>query len=199
MRDDWRTRLRRIIAETPGLTMKGLSLKAGLNASTVRTLLTRGSSPTAETLIAVANALGVSPNYLLTGDEGSVVSIPIVGIASGGEGWVPIEDGGNGSVEFELGAHDTIAIEVRGNSMSPVYRSGDVLICHRQFGSNADNLIGLDCVMRTTEGNHYVKILNRGSRTGRFNLRSYDPSERDIEDVALTWIAPVRWVKRGGR
>lgn len=199
MAEDWRERLRRIIAETPGLTMKGVSLKTGLNASTVQTLLTRGSSPTAETVISIANALGVSPSYLLTGEESARISIPIVGMVSAGEGWVPIEDGGQSPVEFDLGSHDTIALEVRGNSMSPVYRHGDVLICARQFGSNADNLIGLDCVMRTTDGHHYVKILQRGSRTGRFNLRSYNPAEQDIEDVSLAWVAPVRWIKRGAR
>lgn len=128
--------------------MKALSLKAGLPAATVHNMLKRGHAPSVDAFAAVAAALGVSPSYLLTGDEGGLITIPIVGTVSAGEGWVPIEDGGQDPIEFDLGSHDTIALEVRGNSMAPVYRNGDVLICHRQFGSNADNLIGLDCLMR---------------------------------------------------
>jgi len=60
-------------------------------------------------------------------------------------------------------------------------------------------MIDLDCVIRTADGQHYVKILKRGSRPGRFHLKSYNPAEDDIEDVALSWVAPVAWIKRGVR
>lgn len=199
MATDWRTRLKSLIDETPGLTMKGLSLKAGLHASTVQSILTKGTAPSVENFLAICQAMGITPAQLLEGSERSKLTIPVVGVVSAGEGWTPFDDNTNEAVEFELGAHDTIAVEVRGDSMAPVYRNGDVLICHRRYGPNADNLIGLDCIVRTAKGENYVKILKRGSRHGRFNLKSYNPVVDDIEDVPLAWAAPVAWIKRGAR
>lgn len=198
---DWRERLKKLIEGTPGLTMKSISLKANLSPSTLHSIISKGASPSVDNFLAICDAIGVSPTELLMGDRQSSVSIPIVGFVSAGEGWTPI-DGATGHddrVEFDLGAHDTIGIEVRGDSMAPVYRHGDFLVCYRQFGSNADNCIGLDCVVQTADRRHFVKILKRGSRPGRFNLKSYNPVVDDVEDVALAWVAPVAWIKRGAR
>lgn len=202
MADDWRTRLKQVIDRTPGLSMKAVSLKAGLGATAIHDILERGSDPKVSTVLAICNALNISPAALLWGDDSATnASIPLVGFVSAGEGWTPI-DGAAGpydAIDFDLGAHDTIGLEVRGDSMAPVYRNGDFLICYRQFGPNADNCIGLDCVIRTADHRHYVKILKRGSRPNRFNLKSYNPVADDIEDVALAWAAPVAWIRRGAR
>lgn len=198
MSENWRQRLKFILDETPGLTMKALSLKANLSPSTVHSILTKGASPSIDNFIAICTALGVSPSELLDGEVTPRLSIPIVGFVSAGEGWTPIDNATSpeDKIEFDLGAHDTIGIEVRGDSMSPVYRNGDFLVCYRQFGPNADNCIGLDCVVRTADNRHFVKILKRGSRPGRFNLKSYNPLVDDVEDVALSWAAPIAWVRR---
>ena len=181
--------------------MKALSLKANLSPSTVHSIVSKGASPSIDNFLAICAALGVSPAQLLEGEFRQTKSIPIVGFVSAGEGWTPIDHatGPEDKIEFDLGAHDTIGIEVRGDSMSPVYRNGDFLICYRQFGPNADNCIGLDCVVRTADNRHFVKILKRGTRPGRFILKSYNPLVDDIEDVALSWSAPVAWVRRGAR
>lgn len=178
--------------------MKGLSLKAGLHASTVQSILTKGASPSIDNFLSICEAMGVSPSALLEGEHSSV-SIPLVGLVSAGEGWNPVDGETSDAIEFEVGAHDTIALEVRGDSMSPVYRNGDHLICYRQFGPNADNCIGLDCVLRTADNRNFVKILKRGSRPSRFTLKSYNPLVDDIEDVALQWAAPIAWIKRAAR
>lgn len=197
MTSDWRFRLKRLIDETPGLSMKALSLKAGMHASSVHNIVKRGHAPSIDNFLAICKALQVSPAVLLGGDETPTISIPVVGIVSAGEGWQPVEGATNGDhVDFDLGAHDTIGLEVRGDSMAPVYRSGDFLICYRQFGPHSDNCVGLDCVVRTADNRHFVKILKRGSRPGRFNLKSYNPVVDDIEDVALAWVAPVAWIRR---
>lgn len=199
MTEDWRTRLKKMIDETPGLTMKSLSLKAGLHASTLQSILKRGASPSVDNFVAIAKALGVSPIRLLEGDERFRLSVPVVGIVgAAGEGWQPVDEAhASDEVGFDLGSHDTVAFEVRGDSMAPVYRNGDFLICSRQYGPHADNLIGKDCLIKTAKNECFVKILKRGSRTGRFNLKSYNPVHDDIEDVTLQWVAPVVWIKRG--
>jgi len=199
MAEAWRLKLKALIDETPGLTMKAVSVKAGLHPSTLQAILTKGASPSIENFLAICRALNISPALLLGGEDQGPLRVPVVGIVSAGEGWVQTDELAGEAIEFDLGAHDTIGLEVRGDSMAPVYRNGDFLICHRQFGPNADNCIGLDCVIKTASGQNFVKILRRGSRPARFNLRSYNPAVEDIEDVALAWAAPVAWIKRGTR
>ena len=198
MIDTWRQRLQKIIDETPGLTMKGIALKAGLSASTLHNILKRGATPSVDHFLEICRVVGVGPAELLTGISEPRLQIPIVGIVDADERWSPVDPGGRG-VGFDVGSHDTIGIEVRGDAMAPVYRDGDFLVCYRQFGPHADNCIGLDCVVRTAAGDHFVKILKRGTRPNRFNLKSYNPVADDIEDVAIAWAAPVAWIKRGTR
>lgn len=201
MTEDWRKRAARLMVEQ-GLTMKALSLRAGMSAATVHTWFrgaggSRAVSPSIDNFIAIAEALGVSPEYLLTGGEAPRFLVPVVGIASAGEGWTAQPDTSADPLEMEIGDGDPVAIQVRGDSMSPVYRNGDTLVCHRRGGRYADNLIGKDCVVLTATGEGYVKILRRGSRPGVYALKSYNPTFEDIEDVALRWVAPVIWIKRG--
>lgn len=199
MPTSWRARLKQLIAETPGLSMKRLSLKAGLSESGIRDIISRGTSPSIDTFVSIAEALGIEPAVLLQGDDRFALKIPLIGKASHGEKWKPVAGAKIEPVELEMRDHDVIAIEVDDDTMAPVYRTKDVLICHRRSGRNAQNLIGQDCVVRTGGGEHYVKILKKGSRHGIFNLKSYNPLVDDIEDVGLDWAAPIVVIRRGAR
>lgn len=156
-----------------------------------------GSDPTIDNFLAICKGLGVSPSQLLEEGESFAPSIAVVGYVSGGEGWTPVDANTAETVELDIARVDTIAVEVRGDSMSPVYRSGDKLICQRHYGPHLDNFIGRDCVIQTRDGDHFIKILKRGTKPNRMTLKSYNPLVDDIEDVAIAWAAPVLWVKRG--
>lgn len=195
-KDSWRDRLTVIAAEFPG-KRKGLSLAARLNETALRDILERGSVPKLDSFLAICKAAHVDPATVLFGDEPQRIEIPVKGIASAGEGWTPAGDGTIDYLQFDLERDETLAIEVRGNSMAPVYRNGDFLICRKQ-GRAFDNLIGLDCAVLTNDGKGYVKILARGTRPGRFNLKSYNVVNKDIENVQLAWVAPIIWIKRTG-
>ena len=199
MKRDWRTRLRQLIDETPGLTMKGLSLQAGLSETAVRDALERDRTPSVENFVKIARALGITVEQLLEGDKGAVLEIPVVGIVEGGEGWTEVSQGAGGTVSFEIGEYDAIGLEVRGESMSPVYRNGDFLICYRRAARNAHNLIGHDCVVRTADGRNLVKILKKGARPQTYTLKSYNPLHEDIENVSLEWVAPIAWIRRASQ
>lgn len=180
--------------------MKALSKKAGLSPGYLSGIIKTGRVPSIEHFIAISEAAGVEPGWLLMGDEQFRIKIPIVGVASAGEAWSPVASNKPNNLEFELGnGFDVIGIEVRGDAMAPVYRDQDFLVCQRRMGAYADNLIGVDCAVRTTRGAHYLKILQKGARPHTFNLRSYNPAARDIESVQLEWVAPVVWIRRGGR
>lgn len=195
METGWRKRLQQVIDESEGLSMKALSLRAGLGPGAVHDVLKRGMTPSVENFIAIAEAAGVEPGWLLRGDDRFAIQIPLIGKVSG-EKWV--QDAKADSIGFDLDDPAPIGFEVQDASMAPVYRRGDMLVCHRRAGKYVENLIGTDCVVKTVTGEGYVKILQRGSRIGRYNLRSYNPLFNDIEDVVLEWAAPIAWIKRGG-
>lgn len=176
--------------------MKALSLRAGLSESAVRDILNRGHSPNIDTLVALADALGVSPVWLLEGSEKPRLKIPAVGIASSDEVWAPADAKSSAIFDVVGPGQDLVSVRVEGNGLSPTYRHGDELLCRRHSGGFIDNLIGLDCLLMTADGERYIKILARGSSPGLFNLRSFNPLVRDIENVAVAWAAPVLMVKR---
>lgn len=200
MNGSWRQRLQRCLEEKTELNMKGVSLAAGLNETAVRDVLERGRTPSVDNFIAIATAVGVSPSWLLEGEEPPLVRVPIIGEVSAGEAWQPVDDLAPGAslevAEFSIAGADPIGIRVRGNSMMPVYRNGDTLIASRMHGASIENALNRDCIVRTAEGEAYVKIVKRGSRPGTFTLRSYNPAYDDIIDVRLEWVAPVKWINR---
>lgn len=179
--------------------MKALSRRAGLNDGYVSEMIAKGSKPTIEAFLALAEAAGVSPEWLLTGESASTVRLPIIGVSSAFEAWTPTVDGKRSPFEADLHGYDMVAIEVRGDAMAPVYRDQDILICQRRAGKFLQNLVGLDCVVETAKGERFVKILQKGSRPNVYSLRSYNAAVKDVENVALAWAAPVIWIRRGGR
>lgn len=128
--------------------------------------------------------------------------IPIVGYVGGGDRFTPVDDHAPGAaiehVSLSLGDENQVAVRVRGPSMSPVYRDGDVIIGVRLTSRSLANAINLDCIVMTADGDGYVKRVLKGTKPGRFRLRSYNPDYADIEDVAIAWAAPVSWVGRRG-
>lgn len=176
--------------------MAEASRKAGLGDTTIRDVFKRDRDPSIETFLKIADALGVPAAYLLEGDKRYIPKIPFIGYASAGEGWCPVEDLSD-TLEARIIDKDPIAIGIQGNSMAPVYRDGDVLICSKIDGANISNWIGHDCAVYTEDGDSYIKILKRGTEHGLYTLRSYNHvAYPDIEDVLLKWAAPIMWVKR---
>jgi phage repressor protein C with HTH and peptisase S24 domain len=189
------------LIDEKGTNATQLAKDAGLGQRSVANILDGSSqSPRENTLRAIAAALGVSATRLLTGAEDARVQVPIVGIASAGDGWTPVDTDYDEAADFVLGAADMMAIEVRGDSMHPVYRNGDLLICRREPAKNIANQVGKDCVVQTIKNEHFVKKLTRSptSPRGFYTLLSYNTATEPIYDVALAWAAPILWVKRRG-
>ncbi len=195
---DWRDRLKKIIRDR-GLNNKALSLAAGLGETAVRDMLdkTKVASPRLDTVVAVAEQLGMTLTELLEGQAAHGRRVPIIGYVAAGEGWYPFEnDGPIDEAELTLPNGQAVGLVVRGDSMAPVYRDGDVLIGTKRSTTNAHNLIGTDCIIETQKGARYVKFLTTGTQRGKFNLRSYNPVHVDIENVDIAWAAPISMVIR---
>lgn len=176
------------------LDMKELSLLAGLGETAVRDALKRTGDVKASTLQAIADALGLSLSELYEGDEALFQRIPMVGYLSADEQWKALDE--REPIELRLDG-EALAIEVRGNALlAGGYRHGDLIIGVRHVSGRYDNYIGLDCIVQTEDGERYIKYLARGTMRGRYNLRSYNPAEKDVENVQLQWVAPISWIRR---
>lgn len=102
------------------------------------------------------------------------------------------DEDGAGWVDAPPGTpYDVEAVEVRGDSMLPLYKSGAVLYYSKQLPP--ENMLGEQCVVRLADGRVLVKVLRHGSAKGLYTLLSLNAP--DIEDVAVEWAAPIDWIK----
>ena len=162
------------------------------------------AQPRGDAFSRMSQAFGVNEWWLRTGEGTRSCQLPVIGRLSAGEQWIALPDGALAAkhVDFDLGREDFFAIEVQGVSMSPAYRDGDMVICSRHLlsdfrGADLAKYRRRDCAVKTVDGAGYLKFIIPGRTDGLFTLRSYNPDYPDIENVALQWIAPVVWIRRG--
>lgn len=186
-------RIREIIGSE---SVRSFANRAGVNNSTLRSVL-NGTSPTAETLLFIAKAAGVSVDWLLTG-EGERTRDGLA-LSNGRESWVTFPlytaraAAGSGAVNeagfpspglaFDpaLAAHllntsprSLAGLYVAGDSMEPTFGDGDVLIINTS-------------IERITGDAIYVLVVDEGCivkritclTDGRLVLRSDNPNYAD--------------------
>ena len=196
--DHWSKRLLKALS-WKGWSQRELARRAGLDEQKVyKYLQGKVDQPRGDTLLRLADTLGVTESWLRYEVGSAVINIPVVGRVASGENFVPFDDapmgGGYEELVFNLVDPDPIAVEVRGESMLPVYRPGDYLICSRRRGTDMQEALDKDCVLKTTENEGYIKKLVHGSRANTYTLVSYNAAP--IENQTLLWAAPIVWVKR---
>lgn len=205
---DWRDSLRQEM-KRQGLTPKQLSLAAGQGETYVRDILEDRdgkppNEPRAKALAEIARVLGMTLQKLYEGIDATHQKITIIGNISDDDHWLPRKktSADAGDLELRIDGGEPVALEVLGKGLVGAgYRHGDLLIGAKRVGANADNLLGLECIIMTEKGDRYVKHLMRGNVRGTFNLRAHDdPSGLDdIVNVRVAWVAPIEWVRRGGK
>ena len=186
-------RLKEIMKEK-GVTQERLASLIGAHPITISKLV-RGKMRLSDKWIEkISSALEVPPTELFAERQ----TIPIVGyVGAGAEIW-PIDDHapGAGLDEVELPwpvGENAVAVIVRGQSMHPVYREGDIII-YEERHEDPTHLIARECVVRLTDGRTFIKELAPGSKPGHFTLLSWNAPP--IHDAPVAWAAPVRYVKR---
>lgn len=194
---EWARRLERAFRRT-GWTKRELQRRSGVPYDNINKYL-RGevSQPRGDQIERLAQALEISALWLRQGVGHMLEAVPVVGYVGAGEIFVSADEGVGelGRIELDiLDEADPIAVQVRGDSMRPVYRNGDYLLCSRRRGVDMRTCVGLDCVVRLPGGEGYVKKLERNT-AGGFDLVSYNAET--IRDVSPEWVAPVVWIKRG--
>lgn len=187
-----RENLRRIM-ERKGVKPTTLSLRVGNSKTLVADLLAKTDDVKIGTLARLANALDTDIEELL-----SQPWVPIGGyIGAGGE--VIFEDFGETSADEHLRvprapgiSGPLVALIVRGDSMLPKYKDGDIIYIQRQHDGVLAHYVGEDCAVRLASGETYIKQLAYGSKPGWYSLRSLNAAE--MVDVEIEWATPVMFI-----
>jgi transcriptional regulator with XRE-family HTH domain len=185
----------RHVRKEAGLTQEGLAKRLDVTRGAVGNW-ELGQGVKRENLVAIAEALGVSVDWLATGTEHNFPppagQIPLRGRVGAGQLVMPFEADHSEFVEAPPGAHrDTVAVEVTGESMLPAYEEGTLLYYSRQLPP--EEMVNRRCVVQLADGRMLVKTLRRGSRPGYWTLGSLNAY--DIEDQVVEWAAPIDWIK----
>ncbi len=197
------------LASRYSLTTSGLARKAGLDPTTFNRSKRispdgRLRWPSTESVAKVLDATGASLDEFLSlltsrSESGSSSLIPLIGLAQAGAGGYFDENGfpkGEGwdEVSFpEIDGDHAYALEVQGDSMQPLYRSGDIIICSPDAAIRRGDRV----VVRTAEGEVMAKELRR--RTAKtIELASLNPDHEDrvLKASDVVWIARIVWASQ---
>jgi len=144
----------------------------------------------------VAKALECDPLELIS-DYKERYLAPVVGYIGAGDLYYPEPKSGPwigfNEVETPPGMVDAVAVIIRGESMKPVYHSGDMLFFNPTEYPGVEQYAGKECVVKLQNGMVYLKRVHKKSN-GSIQLLSYN--EDPIEDANIAWAAPVKWICR---
>jgi DNA-binding XRE family transcriptional regulator len=173
--------------EELGWSQNELAAAAGTNQATVDRI-ERGATKNSKYLNQIMLALNLS--------QQQTVLLPVVGYIGGGQEVLAIDDHEKGDgfeqIAAPPGVENGIALIVRGNSMSPKYDDGEIVVIEKVF-IDIQSLIGRTCYVKLADGRCYLKQLMAGSRPNRFTLVSLNGPT--IYDVVVEQAYPIAWVR----
>ncbi len=181
-----------------GMTQSKLAELVGVSPPQMHWLESGQRRLSAEMAAKIAKNLDCRISDLLECAE-SAPTVALVGYVGAGDMYYPDPEVGPWNaieeVESPPGERNVVAVRVRGNSMFPACRNGD-LIYFRRDDARPEDLIGQDCVVALRDGRVYVKTIYAGTKPGRFRLKSYNQEITDMHDQEIEWVAKVLWVRR---
>ena len=193
------------LAERNGLSPSGLARRAGLDPTAFNKSkrVAADGSPrwlSTESLARVLSAVGASLEdfaALAEGRQGH--SAPLLGFAKAGSDGYFDDAGfpiGNGWEEVRfpgLDTSDVYALEITGDSMEPVYRSGDRIV----IAPGVPVRRGDRVVARTRDGEVLAKVLGRQTEK-TVELLSLNPTypPRELPRSSIAWMARIMWASQ---
>lgn len=183
-----RANLKRAMERT-GWKATTLSQKVSpTNKTLVKNLLEKNNDVQISTLSKLASVMNVALDELLASPR-----VPIVGyIGAGGTIIFEEYDFGEMVLRPPQISGRLEALIVRGDSMLPRYKDGDIIYIQRQHDGLLEDYIGEDCAVRLVSGETYLKQIIKGSTDGRFTLISLNAAP--MTDVEVEWATPVTFV-----
>lgn len=189
-----------------GWSVAELSRRSGVSYDTINKFKHRPHASTkAESARALCEALDLEwPGDDTQANRADLVSIYDIEVSAGNGHIVPDFEAQVGQLAFPPGylrhitsapTHNLAIVTVKGDSMSPTLREGDVVM----IDSTKRNLGYDGLFVLRMDGALHVKRVNRGSRTGVVrilsdNRDSYPPTERPLAEVEA--VGKVLWYGR---
>lgn len=192
-----------------GLSASGLARRAGLDPTTFnksKRFSTDGRPrwPNTESIARILEATGASMNEFMSlmaasGRLPEQQSIPLIGLAEAGaggffdDGGFPVGSGWD-EVRFPaVGDEHVYALEVSGDSMLPLFRTGDILIVSPGTSIRRGDRV----VVKTLDGEVMAKILTRKTtRTVELDSVNPDHERRVIAHDEIDWMARIVWASQ---
>jgi repressor LexA len=141
-----------------------------------------------------AKAFRVSEGWLLTGEgEAHTAIVPVMGYLGAGAEvepdyeQVPPEGLDEFEIPFPLPA-EMIAFRVRGSSMLPAFKDGNIIVVYREQKRALESFYGEEAAVRTADGRRFIKTIMRGA-DGTVSLLSFNAEP--IENVRLEWVGEI--------
>lgn len=168
-------------------TQQRLAERLGVSQSTVNRWV-KGAEPEGHRRDAINELFTIHFESV----DSEPASVQLLGFVGAGQAVYPFDDAGGGYVEAPPKVMaGTVAVEVRGESMLPLYEDGTLLYYSKHLPP--EEMIGRRVIAKLADDRVLVKTLRRGSDRGLWTLVSLNAP--DIEDVAIQWVAPIDWIK----
>ncbi len=193
------------LAAKHGMSASGLAKRAGLDATTFNKSKRMSAAgrlrwPSTESISKVLEATGSSIDdfigFVYAHTPVRKQTVPLIGMAQAGNGGY-FDDGGfpAGSgwdeVAFPgVAQQRAYALEISGDSMTPVYRDGDIILVDPEAPVRRGDRV----VVKTLEGEVLAKELKRQTEK-TIELRSLNASheDRNLAMDQVEWVARILW------
>lgn len=198
---DFRAALERAL-QVNNVSLRKVALQSGVSYEQLKALKQgKAKTTNVDDAMRVASVFGVSLEDFYAGRfDRALVKIAVAGRVGAGAS-VDLVDAyakGDGLYHVacppQIPASGVVAVEVKGDSMEPVYSEGDVLFYTRNSHEGIPSEdIGRKCVVCDLTGRAWVKQVQRGTEPGLFHLVSINPGAQTVWDVPIQWAARVRF------
>lgn len=137
-----------------GYSQLSLAKKAKISQSGLSTIINGGSSPSATTLQAIAEALECSVSELMGEIAPGIIplvrkSVPIIGSIACGERVSPDTET-EGAADLPDGVNADFALRCKGDSMIPTFNNGDLVLIRQQPDVNNGQIAAVNIDGETT-------------------------------------------------
>lgn len=190
-----------IALKATGRSLRSVALGAGVSYDQMKSLMQGKSSTTnVDDGVKIAAAFGVTIEDFFLGNftsKSAVIAVP--GHVGAGDEVYLTDDYAKGEGLYHVSCptlinpHGVVAVEIRGDSMEPLYSEGDLLFYSRATADGVPTeAVGKKVIAETVDGRVWVKHLKIGTDPGRFHLLSLNPTGQNMLDERVKWAAPVR-------
>lgn len=184
-----------------GRSLRSVTMATGVSYDQFKSLMQgKSQRPNVDDALKLAAGFGVSIEDFFSGNfSGHSPRIAVAGFVGAGDSVELVDAFSKGDGHYfipcppQISPHGVVAVEVKGDSMSPIYADGDVLLYSRSTHEGVPSeAIGRQVIAQTEDERVWVKQLKVGRETGLFHLLSLNPSGVNLLDQRVVWAAPVR-------